>query len=86
MQSLNIKNLKVNLITRELIEQIIYRESEGIFAIVNYKPSKISDLKIDKDDFFLVLQNPEKPGNIGAIMRTFEACGFKNIIITDSHA
>ena len=85
MQSLSIKNLKVNLITRELIEQIIYRESEGIFAIVNYKPSKISDLKIDKDDFFLVLQNPEKPGNIGAIMRTFEACGFKNIIITDSN-
>ena len=33
----------------------------------------------------MVLQNPEKPGNIGAIMRTFEACGFKNIIITDSH-
>ena len=84
LQSLSIKDLKVNLITRELIEQIIYRESEGIFAIVNYKPSKISDLKIDKDDFFLVLQNPEKPGNIGAIMRTFEACGFKNIIITDS--
>ena len=63
----------------------MYKRQEGIFAIVNYKPSKISDLKIDKDDFFLVLQNPEKPGNIGAIMRTFEACGFKNIIITDSH-
>jgi len=85
LQSLSIKDLKINLITRELIEQIIYRESEGIFAIVNYKTSKISDLNIEKDDFFLVLQNPEKPGNIGAIMRTFEACGFKNIIITDSH-
>ena len=33
----------------------------------------------------LVLENPEKPGNIGAIMRTFEACGFKNIIIVDSN-
>ena len=41
LQSLSIKDLKINLITRELIEQIIYRESEGIFAIVNYKTSKI---------------------------------------------
>ena len=35
LQSLSIKDFKTNLITRELIQQIIYRESEGIFAIVN---------------------------------------------------
>ena len=58
LQSLSIKDLKVNLITRELIEQIIYRKSEGIFAIVNYKSSKISDLKIDKDDFFFGSTKP----------------------------
>ena len=84
LQDLNIPKLKTNLISHELIGQIIYRETEGIFAIVNYKSSKLVDLKIDKDELFLVLQNPEKPGNVGAIMRTFEACGFKNIILTDS--
>ena len=84
LQNINIPGTKINLISRELIEQIIYRENEGIFAIVHYNLSKIFDLKIDKDELFLVLQNPEKPGNVGAIMRTFEACGFKNIILTDS--
>ena len=84
LQNINIPGTKINLISRELIEQIIYRENEGIFAIVHYNLSKIFELKIDKDELFLVLQNPEKPGNIGAIMRTFEACGFKNIILTDS--
>ena len=84
LQNINIPNTKINLISRELIEKIIYRENEGIFAIVHYNLSKIFDLKIDKDELFLVLQNPEKPGNVGAIMRTFEACGFKNIILTDS--
>ena len=58
LQSLSIKNFKINLITRELIEQIIYRESEGIFAIVNYKTSKISDLNIEKDDFFFSSTKP----------------------------
>ena len=40
---------------------------------------------MNDDELFLILENPEKPGNIGAIMRTFEASGFKNIVLTDSN-
>ena len=83
VENLNHKN--INVISNELLRKIIYRETEGIFAIVNDKKQDINSIKLTTDELILVLENPEKPGNIGAIMRTFEACGFKNIIIVDSN-
>ena len=44
------------------------------------KKQDLKSLKLNSDELILVLENPEKPGNIGAIMRTYEACGFKNLI------
>ena len=83
-QNFNYSNIETILITEDLIKKIIYRESEGVFAIVKEKKQQLSDLKLNKDELILVLENPEKPGNVGAIMRTFEACGFKNIIMIDT--
>ena len=84
-QSLNYLNIETIVITEELIKKIIYRESEGIFAIVKEKKQQLADLKLNSDELILVLEKPEKPGNVGAIMRTFEACGFKNIIMIDTY-
>ena len=77
-------NIKTHEIDDYLVKKIIYRESEGIFAIVNYKYFDIEKIKLNDDELFLILENPEKPGNIGAIMRTFEASGFKNIVLSNS--
>tara|TARA_B100001564_G_scaffold243781_1_gene206605 strand:- start:402 stop:1181 length:780 start_codon:yes stop_codon:yes gene_type:complete len=77
-------NIKTHEIDDYLVKKIIYRESEGIFAIVNYKYFDIEKIRLNDDELFLILENPEKPGNIGAIMRTFEASGFKNIVLSNS--
>ena len=84
--NIKILNKKIYVVDEKLINEIVYRQSEGIFAIVNYKDFEISKVKLKKDELFLILEKPEKPGNIGAIMRTYEACGFKNLIIVDSSA
>ena len=77
--------LKTYEINQDLIKKIIYRETtEGVFAIVNHKKQDLKSLKLNSDELILILENPEKPGNIGAIMRTYEACGFKNLIVVDS--
>ena len=83
-QKFNYSNIETIVISQDLIKKIIYRESEGIFAIVKEKKQQLSDLNFNSDELILVLENPEKPGNVGAIMRTFEACGFKNIIMIDA--
>ena len=77
-------DIKINFINEDLLEKITYRKTEGVIAIVKIKKQYLKDIVLDNNEFILVLENPEKPGNIGAIMRTYEACGFKNIFIVNS--
>ena len=67
------------------MSQIIMRESEGIFGIFNEKVNEINAIDFSKDEFVLILDRPEKPGNVGAIFRSYEAFGFKNIIIAETN-
>ena len=73
------------LIDSKIMSQIIMRNSEGIFGVFNEKMNKINDTEFSKDEFVLILDRPEKPGNVGAILRSYEAFGFKNIIIAETN-
>ena len=73
------------LIDSKIMSQIIMRSSEGIFGVFNEKMNKINDTEFSKDEFVLILDRPEKPGNVGAILRSYEAFGFKNIIIAETN-
>lgn len=66
------------------MKTITYRSSSKIVAIVKRKKFDINKIKFSDDELILVLDKPEKPGNIGAILRTYNALGFKNIIISDT--
>ena len=72
------------VVSKDLMETITYRSSSKIVAIVKRKKFDITKIKFSDDELILVLDKPEKPGNIGAILRTYNALGFKNIIISDS--
>jgi len=83
---------KLNLSTTELIEtslevykKIAYRTStEGIVAIAESKELHIGNLKLDiKNTLVLVAEAPEKPGNIGAILRTADAANVDAVIIAN---
>ena len=73
------------LIDNKIMSQIIMRNPEGIFGIFNEKSNKINAIEFSKDEFILVLDRPEKPGNVGAIFRSCQAFGFKNIIIAETN-
>lgn len=72
------------MLSEDLMQTITYRSSSKIIAIVQKKIFDISNIKLLKNELVLVLDEPEKPGNIGAIFRTYNALGFKNIIISNS--
>ena len=72
------------IISKDLMKTITYRSSSKIVAIVKRKKFDINKIKFSDDELILVLDKPEKPGNIGAILRTYNALGFKNIIISDT--
>jgi TrmH family RNA methyltransferase len=69
-------------INRECFDKIAYRETfDGIVSIVVPKHFELNDLKLSKNPLILVLEDVEKPGNIGAILRTSEAANIDALIL-----
>lgn len=71
-------------ISREVYQKIAYREgTEGIIAIAQFKNHSINELKLKQNPLVLVLESLEKPGNIGAILRTADAANIDAVFIAD---
>ena len=57
------------------------KNPQGIIAICDFMPMKISDVELDQLNW-IVLDNISDPGNLGTILRTAEWFGIKNIFIS----
>ena len=68
-----------------MYQKIAYRETtEGVLALVKSKSHLLSDLKFsNKKPLILVAEAPEKPGNIGALLRTADAAKLDAVIIAN---
>ncbi len=71
-------------ISPEVFGKIAYREnSDGIVAIAKQKPHRLDELKLSKSPFVVILETVEKPGNLGAILRTADAAAVDAVIVCD---
>ena len=71
-------------ISKEVYQKLAYRDTtEGILAIAKTKSLQLSDLKLSKNPLILVAEAPEKPGNIGALLRTADAANLDAVIIAN---
>ena len=53
-----------------------YRDNtEGVLAIVKSKHLSLNDIKLSKNPLILIVERVEKPGNLGALLRTSDAGG-----------
>ena len=57
--------------------------SEKIIAIAQNKSHELAGLKLDKTSIILIIEAPEKPGNIGALYRTAAASNMDAVIIAN---
>jgi len=71
-------------IPEQLYRKVAYREStEGILAEVEYKSLTLEDLELPENPLVMVLEAVEKPGNLGAVLRSADAAGADAVIICD---
>lgn len=71
-------------ISKEVYQKLAYRDTtEGIIAVAKTKPFLLSDLKLSQNPLILVAEAPEKPGNIGALLRTADAANLDAVIIAN---
>lgn len=71
-------------VTRDVFDKIAIREgSGGVIAVAQMKPNRLEDLRPGKNPLILVLESVEKPGNLGAILRTADAAAVDAVIVCD---
>lgn len=80
-----LNDIDIILLTGGVYQKLAYRENtEGLLAVVPAEELHIMHYKPQRaDELLLIAQSPEKPGNIGALLRTADAVGADAIIIAD---
>jgi TrmH family RNA methyltransferase len=71
-------------ISKEVYQKLAYREkTEGILAIAKARQHGLELLNLPENPLILVAEAPEKPGNIGALLRTADAARLDAVIIAN---
>ena len=71
-------------VPRELYEKIAYRGgTEGLIAEVKVRERTLGELEMPENPLVVVLEGVEKPGNLGAVLRSADASGADAVLICD---
>ncbi len=75
---------KIFEVSPEVYEKMAYRGStEGVIAEVRTREMRLTDIKPGPSPLVMVLESVEKPGNLGAVLRSADAAGADAVIVCD---
>lgn len=75
----------IHYISKNLYEKLAYRGStEGIIGIYKVRKQNLTDFVPKEDCRIIIIEGIEKPGNLGAILRSCEAFGIDALILTNA--
>ena len=78
-------DFQIVAISKNVFQKLAYRNStEGIIAVTAAKSHRIDDLSLPNNSLSLIAERIEKPGNIGAMLRTVDGSGVDAIILVDT--
>ena len=76
---------KIHFVSSQVYEKLAYRgSSEGIIGIYKTKEFNLNEFSPEENASVIVVESVEKPGNLGAILRSCEAFGVDALIVTDT--
>ena len=82
----NFKGLKYQImeIPQQLYDKVAYRGgTEGVIAELRCKEMNLGNLELKENPLVVVLESVEKPGNLGAVLRSADASGVDAVIVCD---
>ena len=79
------KGISTYEVSAEVYNKIAFgNRKDGILAAAREPKLSLADLKLKNNPLLIVLERIEKPGNLGAIVRTADASGADAVIASDS--
>lgn len=71
-------------ISKDVYQKLAYRDTtEGMIAVAESKTNELQHLVLKENPLILIAESPEKPGNIGALLRTADAANIDAVIIAN---
>jgi TrmH family RNA methyltransferase len=71
-------------VPQQLYDKVAYRGgTEGVVAEMYCKDLSLDSLKLKENPLIVVLEGVEKPGNLGAVLRSADASGVDAVIVCD---
>lgn len=71
-------------VSRDVYNKVAYRGgTEGVIAEVRSRHLTLQDLRLPANPLLIVLESVEKPGNLGAVLRTADAAQADAVIVCD---
>ena len=78
-------NCELITVSPQVYEKMAYRGStEGVIAIVRSRQRTLADLQLPENPLVVVLESVEKPGNLGAVLRSADAARADAVIVCDA--
>lgn len=72
-------------VSRAVYNKLAYRrDAEGVMLVAKQENLSPEKLSLPESPLLLVIEGVEKPGNLGAILRTADAAGVDALILTDN--
>jgi RNA methyltransferase, TrmH family len=72
-------------VDHKIFEKIAFGDRrEGILMVCQPRRQTLLELKVTSQSFFIIVENVEKPGNLGAILRTCDGAGVDALLIADT--
>lgn len=83
-QKSKIKNAEWIEVTDNVYSRMAYRDdSSGMIAVAETKKFSLEKIKLSKNPLLILIEKVEKPGNLGAILRTADAAKVDAVIVCD---
>ena len=83
-QNSKLKTVPSYEVTPAVYEKMAYRGStEGMLAVVRSRPATLDGLTLSEHPLIVVLERVEKPGNLGAVLRSADAAQADAVIVCD---
>ncbi len=81
---MGISHAEIVTVTRAVFEKISYRDNpDGWLGIFPTPQTSLADLKLSQSPLVIVAESVEKPGNLGAILRTADAAHVDALLVCD---
>ena len=85
LERLTEERVPITNLGREAFERLAYGDRlDGVVAVAETPPRTLDELVLPPEPLVAVVEGVEKPGNLGAILRTADGAGVNAVVVADS--